>query len=1173
MKILLTIILLTIGIVHNSLGQVEYSYSDDLCEEESRITERLYSVDPKEKELWVNTLMEAEKAVAQESDLSKVTGSLARLYQMYDIVNYKSGKNRCLQKMMHLAETSGDNEIYVRAKILQAHSLTRERDFDSTIKCYQEAIRYLTPKKAFRQIAKLHCFLAYTYDEIHNEVLCIRNILEAVTIVESEFPDDQLLTGEVYLHTAIIYKNLADYNKATGYIKGALIIFQHNKNSEIKMFRNLLNTATIVAADIKLATNETDEAIELYKEGISNFIGQGFDNSARNTLKFLSDGQNGLGIAYMRKGDDKAALQNMFAALRIRRNLANQNKIADSYITIGEYYNHKNIPDSTRYYMETGFDLARQIHDYRLMTHSAHTLSRFYDHKKEYKKALDYLQIAESSYFAVSDLEKIKSAAREEMDYMFEQERIKSQELDQEQKKTIEQDQKIINWAKAFAALTVLSSTVIIILFHKKKKKNQQLRAQRDALEQRSQQLQMQQEEITQKNQELHATTEMLEESNKELRILSTVAAATVNAIFITDINGTFTWFNESFSRYTGIPFEDLHTNPVLQGSLMPQVARDAYAKVLKTRQSTDFVMNMTLFAPDKGDVWMQTTVTPVFDQHNEVQMMVLVCSDITELRETTKKLETSNRELKMLSAVASMTSNSIFITNYEGNIIWLNNAFTRDTGITLDQIGTNPILKNNAMPPTTKRIYEKVIRTKQPQEYTTQITHVEGMSMWVQVSVTPVLDEDDDISMIVWVNTNITELHNATQKLEERNRELQMLSAVASMTSNSIFITSKEGEFLWMNDAFSRETHIPFDQIKTHPALKADAMTPETRAAYEKVVATKQPHKYTAEMKHLNRPSFWVTSAVTPVLDDNGEITMIVWVSTDITELHNAYEKIDSQNKEINESITYASRIQDAIQPMKIFSDEILGDHFIINMPRNIVSGDFHWVGYKNGLSVFTVSDCTGHGVPGAFISMLGQVMLNQTLNKLEDITSANILNIVRNGIIHQLHQRDKDGALSDSMDASMFVYDRANCIIDYAGAYSHAYILRFGTPDAETEAICEKSGSKIIANDNGDAYLIRLKPNRMTIGIDRRDTIPFTSTKFKVNHGDIAYATTDGYPDQFGGDKQKRLYVATFEKLLLQCCHLPMEEQRKQLERTFLEWKGDYEQTDDVHVLGIVL
>lgn len=299
----------------------------------------------------------------------------------------------------------------------------------------------------------------------------------------------------------------------------------------------------------------------------------------------------------------------------------------------------------------------------------------------------------------------------------------------------------------------------------------------------------------------------------------------------------------------------------------------------------------------------------------------------------------------------------------------------------------------------------------------------------------------------------------------------------------------------------------------------------------------------------------------------------MIVWVSTNITELHKAYDKIDAQNKEIHESITYARRIQDAVQPMKIFSDEILGDHFVINMPRSIVSGDFHWVGYKNGLSVFTVADCTGHGVPGAFISMLGQVMLNQTLNKLDDITSANILNMVRTGIIHQLHQRDKDGESSDSMDASMFVYDRDRCIMDFAGAYSHAYLLRFGTPDAETIAICESSGSKIITNEQNDAYLIRLKGNRMTIGIDRRDTIPFTRIIFKVNHGDIAYATTDGYLDQMGGERQKRFYTAQFEKLLLKNCRLSMDEQHQQMVSTFLEWKGDNEQTDDVHVLGIVL
>ena len=1170
MKLLLFVILLTTTIVSNCLGQVEYIYSDILCEEEQEITASLYTIDPSNKQLWVNTLIKAENAVAKEENLLKATGSLVRIYLMYDVINDQNGQNRCLQKMQHIAEISGDNEIFIRAKILQAHSLIRERRVDSAIYCYQHSIKYLTPKKAYKQIAKLHCFLAYAYDEIHNEVLCIRNILKAVSIVENECTNDPLLTGEVYLHTAIIYKNQADYKKAAGYIAGALSIFKRDKNSDNKMYRNFYNTALIVDGDLKLASNHIDEAIELYKLGINNFIATGLDNSARNSLKYLSDGHNGLGIAYMKKDNDTAAIKNILTALRIRQQLAHKDKIADSYITLGEYYNYKKMEDSAAYYMEHGFDMAREIRAFQLMTHSAHSLSRFYDHKKEFKKALDYLQLAQQSYFAVSDLEKIKEATREEMEYLFDQERTLAERIKEQE---LERDENIIRWAIAFVAMSALSLSVIVLLFIKKKKKNQLLREQRDALEERSQELIVQQEEISQKNQELRATTEMLEESNKELRILSTVAAATVNAIFITDITGNFTWFNESFSKYSGIPFEDLHTNPALRGSLMPAQAKEAYAKVLETKQSTDFVFNMKLFAPEKGDVWMQTTLTPVFDQNNEISMMVLVCSDITELRNTTQKLEKSNRELKMLSAVAAMTSNSIFITNYEGDFIWFNDAFTKDTGITLDQIGINPVTTKAAMPPETRSIYEKVIATKQPLEYTTPISHIEGKSMWVQVAVTPVLDDDDEISMIVWVNTNITELHNTTQKLEESNRELKMLSAVAATTSNSIYITSKEGKMIWFNDAFSRETHIPTSQLHTHPALKAEAMTPETRQVFEKVIATKETQIYTAEMKHLEGEPFWVQSSVTPVLDDDGEIMMIVWVSTNITELHRAYEKIDDQNKEINASITYARRIQDAIQPMKIFSDEILGDHFVINMPRNIVSGDFHWVGYKNGLSVFTVADCTGHGVPGAFISMLGQVMLNQTLYKLENITAANILNIVRTGIIHQLHQRDKDGALSDSMDASMFVYDRSNCIIDYAGAYSHAYILRFGTPDAKTEAVCEESGSKIIVNDDGDAYLIRLKPNRMTIGIDRRDTIPFTSTKFKVNHGDIAYATTDGYPDQFGGEKQKRFYIASFEKMLLQYCHLPMEQQRKELERTFLEWKGDYEQTDDVHVLGIVL
>ena len=126
MKLLLSIILLTTTIVTNCLAQVEYIYSDILCEKEQEITAPLYTTNPSNRQLWINTLIKAENAVAKETDLLKATGSLARIYLMYDVINHPSGRNRCLQRMQHLAETSGNNEIYMRAIILQAHSLIHE---------------------------------------------------------------------------------------------------------------------------------------------------------------------------------------------------------------------------------------------------------------------------------------------------------------------------------------------------------------------------------------------------------------------------------------------------------------------------------------------------------------------------------------------------------------------------------------------------------------------------------------------------------------------------------------------------------------------------------------------------------------------------------------------------------------------------------------------------------------------------------------------------------------------------------------------------------------------------------------------------------------------------------------------------------------------------------------
>lgn len=928
--LLLTIILLT-AVVNHCKGQFENVYTYYRSDEEQRITAQLLTIDPRNKQLWLKTLMDAENALENEKDIDKKTGSISRLYQLYDIIEDENGRNRCLEKMTQLAKNTTNNDVYVRSIIMQAYSKIQHNRIDQAITLYQKAIKELEQQNAYRQLAKLHCFLAFTYDYAHNEVLTIRNILNAISIVKNDYTEDPLLNSEVFLNAAITFYKEGDYPKAETYSSEALTILTDEKYANNRLYINYLNTAYIVSADIKRTTEQYDEAITLYNKGIEGFNKAIKDSSAINSYKYLSDGYNGLGITYQKKEMYDEAIKNILKSFDIRKRFGLKEKIANSYITLAEYYTKTKQEDSAYVNFEKGFNAAYHVRDVKLLHQASQGLAYYYRNKGNYEKAYKYLEIANNYYQDMLDMKQSKEVVREEMDHIFEQEREYAKRINAEQDAEIKRDKIIIYLAVSFCLIAAVMIAMIIVLFYKRQKKNRMLQIQRDQLELRSKQLQDQQKEISHKNQELRATTEMLEKSVDELRA--------------------------------------------------------------------------------------------------------------------------------------------------------------------------------------------------------------------------------------------------TTEMLEERNNELTMLSAVASSTGNSIYITNKDGKMIWFNDAFSRETHIPKEELHTHPALKSSSMTPETRIIYEKVLATKKTQTYTAEMKHLEGEPFWVQAYVNPVLDDDGEIMMIVWVSTNITELHQAYEKIENQNNEINASISYARRIQDAVQPMKIFSDEILGDHFVINMPRNIVSGDFHWVGYKNGLSVFTVADCTGHGVPGAFISMLGQVMLNQTLSKLEDITSAKILDILRNGIIHQLHQRDKEDASSDSMDASMFVYDRQNCIIDFAGAYSYGYLLRFGTPDAETEAICKESGSKIIFNQQKDAYLIRLKPNRMTIGIDRRDTIPFTSIKFKVNHGDIAYATTDGYPDQFGGERQKRFYVANFERILLKYCHLPMEQQRQELERTFLEWKGDYEQTDDVHVLGIVL
>ena len=260
--------------------------------------------------------------------------------------------------------------------------------------------------------------------------------------------------------------------------------------------------------------------------------------------------------------------------------------------------------------------------------------------------------------------------------------------------------------------------------------------------------------------------------------------------------------------------------------------------------------------------------------------------------------------------------------------------------------------------------------------------------------------------------------------------------------------------------------------------------------------------------------------------------------------------DEITAQKDKIVESIRYAQKIQQAVMPPQEYFSKYLPDHFIMLKPRDIVSGDFFWGNDIGDKFVFTAADCTGHGVPGAFMSLLGIAFLNDITARMteDNISAGEILTLLRSDIITYLRQTGRDDEQKDGMDMAVCVYDRKNFKIQYAGAHNPLILIH-----------------------NGE--LLQTDADEMPIGYYENQTERFTNHELKVEKGDMLYLFSDGYADQFGmsGGKRRKYMIKNFRDFLMQIHTLDLPVQKQRLEENLDNWRGNLKQLDDVLVMGV--
>ena len=263
--------------------------------------------------------------------------------------------------------------------------------------------------------------------------------------------------------------------------------------------------------------------------------------------------------------------------------------------------------------------------------------------------------------------------------------------------------------------------------------------------------------------------------------------------------------------------------------------------------------------------------------------------------------------------------------------------------------------------------------------------------------------------------------------------------------------------------------------------------------------------------------------------------------------ELKAAFDEISYKNKNILASIRYALRIQNAIIPSDAIIKNYFPDSYVLYKPRDIVSGDFYWFEEHDNLIFFSVVDCTGHGVPGAFMSIMGYNILNQAVFEKKLKSPSDILNYLCREIFYHLRKKDCGDLVQDGMDLMLCVYDENDKTLEFSGVHNPLYLIR------NNELTVFKSDAHSIGEPFDDEFS------------------GYASNNITIQKNDVIYLFSDGFADQFGGPERKKFMSKRFKQTLIDISLLPMENQKQKLESVFDDWLGNSEQMDDVTVMGV--
>ncbi len=1011
----------------------------------------------------------------------------------------------------------------------------------------RKALEYFFNAESLAVLSKDPGILLKVYEQLRQTLLHTGDFTRALDYYEKSVETGRKVLDTPELLSLINNKGVLEYY--TGNYPAALYDFLE----VTRLAEKLNDTPAIITAynnigSIYRKINEPDSSLKFFEYSLDLAEKTGDDESVATAL-------NNIGLIFMRRGEDSAAMEYFTKAAeyyrkvgdteglltaRINLGLAYANsgapeqalaiyksveedtniehyprlktelftKLAINYWDLYKDYNLGKYLDSALYYSSKAYELARKQNLQDILVQNAKTLRDIYEAKGNYKQALYYSKVYSDLKDSLFSQEKLEQLLR--LQYQLQLQQHKAH-LAHQQFLLQQKNKEIISQRRKIAFLFAVSVIILLLLIATI---ILYVRNQREK-------------------------TKIAQLEKKQEILINNIPGI----VFLKDRDLRYTYVSEKFEQLTGVKPQDVIGKRDSDFSPKNTQCEEYERQVIATKQPVKDIEKQLDFFDRK--IWLSITKIPIFDRNGEVSEILTFIQDVTEKKNTELKL-------KQLSIAVEQSGSIIVMTDINGTITYVNKKFTEVTGYSKEEaIGQNPRILNAGV--RDKKFYKALwdtILSGKTWRGTFVNRKKNGEIFYEKAIITPII-MDGEIKGFIAIKEDITQERKNKMLLIEKTRQFE--NTINNM--QDIYVrTDEKMRIIQASKSIAR-----YLELESHRQVIGKPLFDVFRIENKQKVRF-----YLQELrrKKVLDVTFKYRTSTGKVRYAEGKIRLLEnakgleGIVRDITkrvewerELKRINQILSEKNKQIEEysrnltdNIRYAALIQRSLLPGIDEFKKFFSGAFVFYKPLRIVSGDFYYLKDLENHIVLALGDCTGHGVSAAFIGILAYSQLNDALINMKMLQPEQILERLRT----QIKNVFKSGTvIRDGFDIALVVIDKHTLEAKFAGANQSIMVIKGG------EATVLK----------GDLNPIGTYPKE----------VPFTCKKFTLSAGDLLYLYSDGFADQFGGPDGTKFYKRNFYRLLEEIKDLSMDEQKRILEETFEQWKGKYEQIDDVTVIGL--